>query len=316
MSKCPHVQYTERMSVMDAEIASAAVSELLRGFSVELNPSDSKSIQAASERLDPGTEVSLAWIPGSNPMDMIGPATKLKRAGHIPMPHIGARHLESATQLQKLADALRDVGVDRILIIGGDRTKPAGPYDSSLAVMQAGVFQRAGITRTAIGGFPEGNPHISEKIVNQALEAKVNFARKEGLQLSIITQFCFKAEPVIQWLRDVRARGIGIPIRVGLAGPASLLTLMRYAVRCGIGNSLRVLTENPSFAKVLVERGPEPIIRELAACISGPDGRRLGITGLHFYIFGGFRKTMDWIDTERALEALPGQTHAVRHPGA
>jgi len=298
-----NVQYTERVPAMDAAAASSGVIELLRGFSVELNPSDSKTVQAAAERLDPGTEVSLAWIPDSNPMDLIAPAGRLKRAGHFPMPHVGARHLESAAQLQRLAARLSDVGVDRILIIGGDRTKPLGPYDSSLAVMQAGAFQRAGISRVAIGGFPEGNPHISDKILTEALEAKVSFARTHGLQLSIITQFCFKAEPVIEWVRAVRARGIEIPIRVGLAGPASLLTLMRYAVRCGIGNSLRVLTENPSFARVLVERGPEPIIRGLAASIAEGDGRRLSIAGLHFYVFGGFRKTMDWIDAERSLKA-------------
>jgi methylenetetrahydrofolate reductase (NADPH) len=87
-----------------------------------------------------------------------------------------------------------------------------------------------------------------------------------------------------------------------------LLTLIRYAVRCGIGNSLRVLTENPSFAKVLVERGPEPIIRGLAASIADGDGRPLGIAGLHFYIFGGFRKTVDWIDAERSLKALSAHT--------
>jgi methylenetetrahydrofolate reductase (NADH) len=289
------------MPAMDYATPSPGVIELLRGHSIELNPGDAKTLQAAAKRLDPGTEVSLAWIPGSNPMDMIAPAASLKRAGHIPMPHVGARHLESAAQLQRLAEHSKDAGVDRILIIGGDRDTPAGPYDSSLAVMQAGAFQRVGITRIAVGGFPEGNPHIPEKILNESLQAKVSFARKEGLQLSIITQFCFRAEPVIAWVQGVRARGIDVPIRVGLAGPASLLTLMRYAVRCGVGNSLHVLKENPSFAKILTERGPEPIIRELAASMADGDGKRLGIAGLHFYVFGGFKKTMDWIDAERLL---------------
>ncbi|HYA63481.1 MAG TPA: methylenetetrahydrofolate reductase [Candidatus Sulfotelmatobacter sp.] len=302
------VQYTERVLAMDAATASPGIVELLRGYSIELNPGDSKTIQAAAERLEPGTEVSLAWIPDSDPLDMVAPAARLKRAGHFPMPHVGARHLESAEQLRRLAERLSDVGVDRILIIGGDRTKPAGPYDSSLAVMQTGVFQRVRISRMAVGGFPEGNPHIPDKILDEALAAKVSFARSEGLQLSIITQFCFNAEPVIEWVRGVRARGIDIPIRIGLAGPASLLTLMRYAVRCGIGNSLHVLTENPSFAKVLVERGPEPLIRGLAASIGGGDGRQLGIAGLHFYVFGGFRKTMDWIDAERSLRTPSAHT--------
>jgi methylenetetrahydrofolate reductase (NADPH) len=287
------------MLAMDRATASPGIIALLRGYSIELNPSDAKSLRAAADRLDPGTEVSLAWIPRTNPMDMIAPAASLKRAGLIPVPHVGARHLESAAQLQRLAGRFRDAGVDRILIIGGDRAQPAGPFDSSLAVMQTGVFQRIGITRMAVGGFPEGNPHIPQKILDEALEQKVSLARNEGLRLSIVTQFCFKAEPVIAWVRGVRARGIEVPIRVGLAGPATLLTLMRYAVRCGVGESLHVLKENPAFAKILVEKGPESIIRGLAASIGEGDSRQLGIAGLHFYIFGGFRKTMDWIDAER-----------------
>ncbi len=286
---------------MHAATDSRGVVELLRGFSIELNPGDLKTLHAAAERLDHGTEVSLAWIPGSNPMDMIVPAASLKRAGHIPMPHVGARHLENEAQLRHFAERLKDAGVDRILIIGGDRATPAGPYDSSLAIMQTGVFQRAGITRFAVGGFPEGNPHIPEKMLNEALQAKVNFGRNEGLQLSIVTQFAFKAQPVIAWARAVRARGIDVPIRVGLAGPASFLTLMRYSVRCGVGNSLHVLKENPSFARILTERGPEPIIRELAASMADGDCKLIGIAGLHFYVFGGFKKTMDWIDAERSL---------------
>jgi methylenetetrahydrofolate reductase (NADPH) len=262
----------------------------------------------AAERLDPGTEVSLAWIPRSSPMDMIAPATRLKRAGHLPMPHVGARHLESAAQLERLAGRFDDAGVDRVLIIGGDRDRPAGPYDCSLSVMQSGVFQKAGISRMAIGGFPEGNPHIPDTVLNDVLRAKVSFARQEGLLLSIITQFRFKSEPVIEWARAVRARGIDIPIRVGLAGPAGLLTLTRYAARCGIGNSLRVLSENPSFAKLLVERGPEPIIQGLAAAMADGGGRPLGIRGLHFYIFGGFRKTMDWIESERSGQKVSAYT--------
>jgi methylenetetrahydrofolate reductase (NADPH) len=292
---------------MDSTNDSTGVIELLRGHSIELNPGDTKTLQAAAERLDPGTEVSLAWIPGANPMDMIASAASLQRAGHVPMPHVGARHLESAAQLERLAEQLKEAGVDRILMIGGDRITPAGPYDSSLAVMQTGAFQRVGITRIAVGGFPEGNPRIPEDILNKELEAKVSFARKEELQLSIITQFCFKAQPTIAWIRGVRTRGVDVPIRVGLAGPASLLTLMRYAMRCGVSNSLHVLQENPSFARVLRERGPEPIIRELAACMVDGDCKRLGIAGLHFYVFGGFKKTMDWIDAERAL-TRSGQT--------
>ncbi len=278
-----------------------SVAKMLRGYSIEVNPGQSKVVDAAASRLDPGTEVFLTWIPNTNPMNMVGPAAKLRSAGLLPVPHIGARHIVSAAQLEQLAARLvEEAGVDRILVIGGDRAEPAGPYDSTLAVMRTEAFQKLGVTRMAVSGFPEGNPNISDIILDESLAAKIDFARDNGLELSIITQFCFKAEPIIEWLQGLRARAIDILVRVGLAGPAGILTLTRYALHCGIGNSLHVLTEHPSFAKLLTENGPEPIIRGIAKGIAastypGDSALPLGIAGLHFYVFGGFNKTLDWI---------------------
>jgi methylenetetrahydrofolate reductase (NADPH) len=286
----------------DTTAAVPSVAEMLRGYSIEVNPGESKIIDAAPSRLDPGTEVFLTWIPGTNPMDTIAPAEKLRRAGLFPRPHLGARHVESAGQLSELAARLVGAGVDRVLIIAGDRDKPAGPYDSSLAVMQSGLLQKAGIKRIAIGGFPEGNPNIPDPVLAEVLTAKVDFARGAGLELNIVTQFCFDAQPIVAWLRQVRAQGIDVPIRVGLAGPAGLIALTRYAIRCGVGNSIKVLTEKPSFAKLLVDKGPEPIIRDVAAGIGPGNGSALplGVAGLHFFVFGGFNKTVDWINAQRA----------------
>src|ERR1700683_2038743 len=121
--------------------APPSVADMLRGYSIEVNPTESKIIDAAPTRLDPGTEVFLTWIPGTNPMDTIAPAGKLRSAGLFPVPHIGARHVQSAAQLAQLGARLAgEAGVDRVLIIAGDREKPAGPYDSSPAVMQSGLI--------------------------------------------------------------------------------------------------------------------------------------------------------------------------------
>jgi methylenetetrahydrofolate reductase (NADPH) len=83
--------------------------------------------------------------------------------------------------------------------------------------MRSGALQKVGITRTAIGGFPEGNPNIPDALLAEALTAKLDFARSTGLQLSIVTQFCFEAEPIVKWIRSLRARGIDVPVCVGLA---------------------------------------------------------------------------------------------------
>src|SRR5215472_12927705 len=121
----------------DVAATTTSVARMLRGYSIEMNPHDPKVVDAALARLDPGTEVFLTWIPGANPADVIAPAAKLRRAGLVPVPHIGARHVESANQLEGLAARLAsEAGVERVLIIGGDRATPAGPYDSSVAVMQ------------------------------------------------------------------------------------------------------------------------------------------------------------------------------------
>ncbi len=277
----------------DIATDSPNIARILRGYSIEVNPNQPKVVDAAATRLNPGTEVFLTWVPNTNPMNMVGPAAKLRGAGLLPVPHIGARHLASATQLEQLAARfVEGADVDRVLIIGGDRAEPAGPYDSSLAVMRTEVFQKLGVTRMAVSGFPEGNPNVSDIVLDEALAAKIDFARDNRLKLSIVTQFCFKAEPIVEWLQRLRARGIDIPVRVGLAGPAGILTLTRYALHCGIGNSLHVLTEHPSFAKLLTENGPEPIIQGIA---QGAVATALGIAGLHFYVFGGFNKTLDWI---------------------
>jgi len=286
----------------DLATAPPAIADMLRGYSIELNPREHSAVDSALGQIDRGTEVFLTWIPGANPMELVETAARLRRAGLCPVPHVGARHLENRAQLELLAKRLvGDAGVDRALLIAGDRAQPAGPYDSSLSLMQTGVFQKAGITRIAIAGFPEGNPHISEVVLNEALAAKINFGRSAGLQLSIVTQFCFEAQPIVSWLQRTRARGIEVPVRIGLAGPARVVTLARYAMRCGIGNSVRVLTEQPSFAKLLTDKGPEPIIRGIAASLgAGNTGLLpLGIAGLHFFVFGGFNRTVDWINSQR-----------------
>lgn len=274
------------------------MADMLRDFSIEIGTREPKVVDAAVRRLEPGTEVYLTWIPGEDPFRAVEASAGLSRGGLKPVPHIGARHLEKENQLSEMLNRLTgEAGVDRILLVGGERDEPLGPYDSSLKVMQTGLIERYGIKRVGVGGFPEGHPKISDKALGEALVAKMNFARQAGLTLHIVTQFCFEGQAILDWLRKIRALGVDMPVRVGLAGPASLTTLTRYALRCGVGNSLRALTHGPAFTKLLTERNPEPIVRELAAANGATES--LGIAGLHFYSFGGFNKTIDWITIAR-----------------
>jgi methylenetetrahydrofolate reductase (NADPH) len=282
---------------------SRAVAAMLRGYSVEVSPTSEKLIASCVERLEPGTEVYLTWIPGEDPYAMVAPSAKLRRAGLFPSPHIGARHLESAAQLDDLLGRLvGEAGVDRVLLIGGERDKPLGPYDSTLQVMQTGLLQKHHFRRAGISGFPEGHPAISEQVLGESMVAKMNYGRSIGLELQIVTQFCFEGEPIAEWLKRIRAMGVDLPVRIGLAGPAGIATLTKYALHCGVGNSIRALTKSTSFAKLLNERDPEPVIREILAAAPNSDfsAPPLGIAALHFYTFGGLKKTVEWITAMRA----------------
>ena len=282
----------------DTMTQPATLGEMLRGFSMELSPKEMKVIDAAAEQLDRGTNVYLTWIPGEDPFLAVPAAVALRRGGMVPVPHIGARHVESEAQLAEFVARLSgEAGVDRVLVLAGDREKPAGPYDWSLPVMESGILQRNGITKIAISGFPEGNPNIPEPLLSNSLAAKVEFGRRAGFDLTIVTQFCFEVPPIMHWLNTLRASGNDVPVRIGVAGPASIVTLTRYAMKCGVGASLRALTHNPSFSRLLTEKGPEPIIRELGAQLSL--NGNLSVQGIHFFVFGGFKKTVEWIKASR-----------------
>jgi methylenetetrahydrofolate reductase (NADPH) len=124
------------------------------------------------------------------------------------------------------------------------------------------------------------------------LRAKLALARQRGLEASLITQFGFEAAPIQRWIQSLRDDNILCPIRIGIAGPASVATLAKFAVRCGIGASLRALGRGQTaFARILVEAAPDALIETLAAA----EHRGAPIGGLHFFSFGGVRRTAAWI---------------------
>jgi methylenetetrahydrofolate reductase (NADPH) len=289
------------MSEATANLPSIAAT--LRAYSVEVSPQNEKVVDSAVERLEAGTEVYLTWIPGEDFLKAVAPAAKLRRAGLFPVPHIGARHVESKEHLDNLLGRFTgEAGVDRFLLIGGERDKPLGPYDSTMQVMQTGLLQKHKITRAAISGFPEGHPKISEPMLGESMVAKMKYGRELGLTLQVVTQFVFEGEPIVEWLKRIRAMGVDLPVRIGLAGPAGIATLTRYAMHCGVGNSIRALTKSASFGRLLTERDPEPVIREMMTAAPNGDisAMPLGVSALHFYTFGGLKKTVEWINAARA----------------
>src|SRR3974390_1320676 len=187
---------------------SQSVATMLRGYSVEISPTSEKVVASALERLEPGTEVYLTWIPGEDVFRAVAPAGALRKKGLFPVPHIGARHLESVAQLENLLGRFAGEGVDRVLPMGGDREKPLGPFDATIQVMQTGLLQKHNIMRVGISGFPEGHPKLSEQVPGESTVAKMKHAREIGLDGWIVTQFVFEGAPIAGCLKRIRALGV------------------------------------------------------------------------------------------------------------
>ena len=276
------------------QMADRELARLLRGYSIEVTTHNRSAVEQCRMHVAPGTEVYIAFVPGEAHHAVVATAAGLNAAGFVPVPHVTARGVASFTLLGDFLGRLAgEAGVTRALVIAGDLERPAGPYSSSLELLQTGLFQRHGIRRIGLACYPEAHPRIDAEALERALLAKLELVRGAGLEAWLVTQFCFEAAPILQRVRRLRAMGIAAPVRVGLAGPANRRTLWKYALHCGIGNSIRALgTRVDAVANLLARRTPEPILRELAAAQRQDPG--LGIEGIHIFTFGGVASSADW----------------------
>lgn len=282
-----------RASVAAPAGLADAISALVREGSLEASTRNLADIDSYSGLLPAGSDVFTPWLPGEPYHHLVAMARHLRQAGFNPVPHVSARRLTNVAAARDFFGRLRDeAGVERVLAVAGDSKAAAGPYDSSLALIETGLLQEYGIRSVGIAGYPEGHRKIPEPVLQASLASKIDVAQRTGLDLFVVSQFCFDGEVIVDWLRSLRARGVAIPVRVGVAGPATIRALLNYGMRCGIGNSLRAVgTQAISLTRLVVQQGPERIVRRVAL-----DGKGLGIAGLHCFAFGGFAQTARWME--------------------
>ena len=275
------------------DLARHRATELVAACSIEISPRDDFAGEKLRELLDPGTTVFVNHPGSVTHHDIVAACARLRHAGFSPVPHIAVRRLASFTQANDfLQRAEAEAAVTAALIIGGDPDHPVGPFPDAYDLLASGLIERHGLREVAFAGYPEGHPRISARTLDEALRAKVELAGRQGLDVSLLTQFGFDAAPILRWIAALRARDIVCPVLVGIAGPATVATLAKFAVRCGIGASLRALARgHTAFARILAETGPDALIGVLVA----DEDPRWPIDGLHVFTFGGIRRTAEWI---------------------
>jgi methylenetetrahydrofolate reductase (NADPH) len=284
------------------------IATLLASASVEVS-SRGHQLNELQDHFRAGTDVTITFLPGDNYRHNVETATALRRAGYNPVPHIAAREMASREALYDFLTRLRnEADVTRVLLIAGDVALAKGPFKSSLDVCASGLLEARGIASVSVAGHPEGHPYLKTSDALKTLQAWRDWGRQATVRVDVVTQFCFESAPILWWIGELNARGIDLPVIVGLAGPATPATLTKFALRCGIGNSMRSLrSQIGRFGRLLTDTGPDDVMRGLR---SAPGAATASVAGFHLFPFGGLRKSGDWLRSYQE-EALGSRAQVV-----
>ncbi|MGV3549496.1 methylenetetrahydrofolate reductase [Rhizobium sp.] len=291
-----------------AETVDPMVSSMIDGWSIEVMPRTAAKIEDFRAILPEGTRVYVAHIEGTPIEDMIGTAKRLHEEGFDVMPHLPARGISGKAELEDwLKRYQNEAGVKQALLLGGGYASPVGAFTSSIDMIETGLFDQMGFERLHIAGHPEGNKDIdrdgSSKLVDEALMWKQDFASRTDAHVAIATQFAFDAKSVTEWAERIQAMGVTIPIHVGVAGPTKLQTLIKFAIACGVGPSLKVLQKRAmDLSKLLVPYEPTEVIAGLAAYkAENPNSL---IEQIHVFPLGGINPSAEWMNKNGSIRKL------------
>ncbi|MCX7644697.1 MAG: methylenetetrahydrofolate reductase [Rhodobacteraceae bacterium] len=284
----------------------------LSGYSIEVMPRTAEKVEDFRDLLPKGTRVYIAHIEGTPIDDMVATAARLAREGFPVMPHFPARIIrDRATLADWIARYRGEAGVDQALLLAGGVAAPAGEFHSSMQLMETGLF--GGFRRLHVAGHPEGNrdidPDGSDRNVMEALRWKQRFSETTDAEMALATQFCFEASPVIAWADRLKAEGIRLPVHIGIAGPAKLQTLLKFAIACGVGPSLRVLQKRAKdVTKLVLPFEPTEIVADLARHkAANPD---FLVERVHIFPLGGIRAATDWAREHGGRSGIPASQAA------
>jgi methylenetetrahydrofolate reductase (NADPH) len=176
----------------------AHIAAYLRDYSIEITPHDTGKLDAIRAELQPGTCVYVAHPPGVPIDDIVTLAGQVQKLGLTATPHVIARKLESRDQLERALARCQELGIHNALCVAGDITADEPAYNSSLEVLQTGLFKKYGFRDVGIAGHPEGSKAIGEERVEQALRGKAEFAKAAGFNLYFATLFVFVSESFME----------------------------------------------------------------------------------------------------------------------
>lgn len=274
-------------------IAGSVVRELARHASIEATPGQIAGAKSLPDMLPEGTSVYVPFLPKSNFDDTVTACRRLLAAGMLPVPHFPARAIASRTQARDWLSDLYETGVNRLMLIAGDRDQAAGPFNDTLSLLDSGLLVEYEFYHLGIAGHPEGHPVADEDELRRAMAIKRDYAAATATDMWIVTQFAFETTTVIRWLQSMQDVMNPLPVYFGIAGPTKLRTLIAYAAQCGVGVSARVMRRKPSAARLLRAWTPDGLVSAMAQHRN--DNPASLFRGIHLFPFGGLERTSEWL---------------------
>lgn len=274
---------------------STTMRRLAMRASIEISARELRKAGDIAVALLRGRDTFLPWTPNLTADDMVEATSFARSLGLTPVPHVLARRLGSEAAARDLLARLSAAGAEAVLLVGGDVEVPAGPFQTSFDVLRSGMMQAGGFRKIGVTGYPEGHPAMDDGIIAENLQLKLDYARSEGLEIFIVSQFCFDGSVIVEWAKRLWAGGVTAQIRAGVAGPTNLAKLLEMGLRCGVGNSLRALKGRlGSVARLVAPHEPQDVMEDIAAaCLAAPTTDALAI---HVFAFGGAAMTAQWME--------------------
>jgi methylenetetrahydrofolate reductase (NADPH) len=248
------------------------------------------------EHVPSGFTVTVTASPTKGLEATLGLAERLSVRGYSAVPHISARLVRDQAHLEDIVTRLREHGIDDVFVPAGDADPPAGDFDSALSLLLAlealgRPFRRVGIT-----GYPQTHPLIHDDITIQAMWDKRRYATY------IVSNMCFDAATLKRWIGRIRARGVTLPLRIGVAGPVDRAKLLTMASRIGVADSTRYLRNHSSWMVRLGAPGgysPTRLLERLGPTLAAASS---GVEGLHVFTFNQVAEAERW--REHLLEQI------------
>jgi methylenetetrahydrofolate reductase (NADPH) len=281
----------------------AQAAALVASGSLEIGAHRPQDAAAIAALLPAGTPVYVNHLPRHRLLDTLPTVIAVREAGLEPVPHIAARRIESAAELEAyLKRAVRDAGVQKALVIGGDTAEPRGPYGDGAAIIASGLLAAAGLREIALPGYPEGHPRIPRAILERAFAEKRALLAGQGLGAYVVTQFSFAPARVVEYCTQLARSAPEVPVYVGMAGPTNPVALLRFAQYCGVSASLRALrAQGMDAVKLVTHTDPGDQLAAIARYCATDAGSN--VVGVHLFTFGGVESAARWMNQHVASRA-------------